>query len=316
VLDLSHAVEIAHRYSLGDDVALSGPVARGELGQVWQLSTSLGTWAVKELFERQSDAEARDYADYQDAVGAVGVRVPAVVRADAGAVLLELGHTQVRVYEWVDLKEPDIYLDPAAVGALVASIHRVRFSGDQPLDPWYTDPVGADGWDELFRTLAAAKAPFARELREYRDELVGLEELLEAPSNLKTCHRDLWADNVRSTQTGQLCVIDWENSGLADPSQELCVVLSEFGYDNAERARTLWLAYLDAGGPGRIDRRADFSMVIAQIGHIGELACRGWLEATSEVERDREAGRVAEFIGRGLTLAVIDELLDAVSGAG
>jgi Ser/Thr protein kinase RdoA (MazF antagonist) len=315
VLDLGHAVEIARRYSLGDDAALSGPVARGELGQVWQLSTSLGTWAVKELFERQLEAEARDYADYQDAVGAVGVRVPTVFRADAEAVLLELGHTQVRVYEWVDLKEPDIYLDPAAVGALVASIHRVRFSGDQPLDPWYTDPVGADGWDELFRTLAEAKAPFACELREHRDELVALEELLEAPRNLQTCHRDLWADNVRSTPTGQLCVIDWENSGLADPSQELCVVMSEFGYDNAERARTLWHAYLDAGGPGRIDRRADFSMVIAQIGHIGELACRGWLEATSEVERDREAGRVAEFIGRPLTLAVIDELLDAVSGA-
>jgi hypothetical protein len=56
-------------------------------------------------------------------------------------------------------------------------------------------------------------------------------------------------------------------------------------------------------------------MVIAQIGHIGELACRGWLEATSDVERDREAGRVAEFIDRPLTLAVIDELLDAVGGA-
>jgi thiamine kinase-like enzyme len=177
------------------------------------------------------------------------------------------------------------------------------------------DPVGADGWDELFRTLAEAKAPFARELRENRDELVALEELLEAPKNLQTCHRDLWADNVRSTPTGQLCVIDWENSGLADPSQEFCLVLSEFGYDNAERARTLWHAYLDAGGPGRIGRRADFSMVIAQIGHIGELACRGWLEATSEVERDREAGRVAEFISRGLTLAIIDELLDAVSSA-
>jgi len=315
VLDLSHAVKIARHYSLGDDAALSGPVARGELGQVWQLSTSLGTWAVKELFDMQSEAEARDYADYQDAVGAAGVPVPAVFRADAGAVLLELGRTQVRVYEWVDLNEPDISLDPAAVGAIVASIHRVRFSGDQPLDPWYTDPVGADAWDELFGKLSKAKAPFAPELRDYRDELVALEELLEAPRNLQTCHRDLWADNVRSTTTGQLCVIDWENSGLADPSQELCVVLFEFGCDTAERARALWHAYLDAGGPGRINERADFSMVIAQIGHIGEVACRGWLEAASEVERDRQAGRVTEFIGRPLTLAVIDELLDAVGGA-
>jgi Ser/Thr protein kinase RdoA (MazF antagonist) len=315
VLDSSHAAEIARHYSLGDDAALYGPVARGELGQVWQLSTSLGTWAVKELFERQSEAEARDYADYQDAVGAAGVRVPAVFRADAGAVLLDLGRTQVRVYEWIDLNNQDIYLDPAAVGALVASIHRVRFSGKQPLDPWYTDPVGADGWDELFRALAEANAPFAHQLRDLRDELVALEELLEAPKNLQTCHRDLWADNLRSTPTGELCVIDWENSGLADPSQEFCVVLSEFGYENPERARALWRSYLDAGGPGRVDRPADFSMAIAQIGHIGELACRGWLQATSEVERNREAGRVAEFIGRPLTLSIIDELLGALSDA-
>jgi hypothetical protein len=45
VLDDGHAREIADRYSLGDGASLSGPVARGELGQVWQLATSLGLYA-------------------------------------------------------------------------------------------------------------------------------------------------------------------------------------------------------------------------------------------------------------------------------
>ena len=45
---------------------------------------------------------------------------------------------------------------------------------------------------------------------------------------LQTCHRDLWADNVLPTADGGVCVIDWENSGPADPSQELGCVLFEF----------------------------------------------------------------------------------------
>ena len=83
-----------------------------------------------------------------------------------------------------------------------------------------------------------------------------------------------------------MCVIDWENCGLADPSQELALVLFEFGLGNPERARALYGAYLDAGGPGRIDRRGNFSMLIAQLGHIGEDACERWLDpGESEAER-------------------------------
>ena len=60
--------------------------------------------------------------------------------------------------------------------------------------------------------------------------------------------------------------IDWENVGLADPSQELGLVLFEFGCGEAARARALYDAYLEAGGPGRIDRPGNFSMVSARDG--------------------------------------------------
>ena len=135
-------------------------------------------------------------------------------------------------------------------------------------------------------------APFAERLSEMRDELVALEGLMEEPRDLQTCHRDLWADNVLRTAAGGLCVIDWENCGLADPSQELALVLFEFGLGDPRRARALYRAYLEAGGPGRIDRRGNFSMLIAQLGHIGEDACARWLDpGESEAERERqEAG--------------------------
>jgi hypothetical protein len=32
-------------------------------------------------------------------------------------------------------------------------------------------------------------------------------------------------------------------------------------------------AYVAAGGPGRIERPGQFTMAIAQLGHIGELSC-------------------------------------------
>ena len=48
-----------------------------------------------------------------------------------------LGQAQVRLYEWVDLNQADITLDPVEVGSLVGAIHRVRFAGKRPVDPGY-----------------------------------------------------------------------------------------------------------------------------------------------------------------------------------
>jgi Ser/Thr protein kinase RdoA (MazF antagonist) len=314
MLDVEDAAEIAERFSLGHGAELSGPVARGEIGQVWRLSTSRGAFAVKEPFDPVPEEEVREHANYQEAAHAAGIPSPAVIRAGDGSALIDVGGTQVRVFEWVDLEERDPSVDPAEVGRLVASIHRLRFSGRLPTDPWYTEAVGSAGWDALLETLQAKGAPFASRLAEMRDELVALEEFVEGPQKLQTCHRDLWADNVLRTSTGRLCVIDWENCGLADPSQELANVSFEFGLGSAERARALYRAYLDGGGPGRIDRPGNFSMLIAQLGHIGENACQRWLDPNeSESEHDRQLARVEEFTAIPLTRAAIGELIDAVT---
>ena len=314
MLEAADAKRIAGQYGLGPDAALSGPVARGEVGQVWRLTTSLGTWAVKEPFERQSADEANDDAAFQEAAFASGVSMPKVVRTTSGEVLAELESATVRVYEWVDLQQRDAMLDPAAVGRIIAAIHRVNYMGSNPVDPWYTDPIGAERWDDLISQLAAAGAEFAEPLARQRDEMVALEELLEWPSSLQTCHRDLFADNVLQTPSGPLCVIDWENSGLADPSQELGLVLFEFGRGVPQRTRALYDAYINAGGPGRIERPGNFSMVIAQIAHIGEISCARWLAPSRLDERQHNAGRVDEFLTDGITRRMIDGLVDAVSG--
>ena len=74
----------------------------------------------------------------------------------------------------------------------------------------------------------AAAAPFAEALDAEITELLRLEALIEPPTNLQSCHRDLRADNILPIPTGGVCVIDWENCGLADPAQELPMVMIDF----------------------------------------------------------------------------------------
>jgi aminoglycoside phosphotransferase (APT) family kinase protein len=206
-------------------------------------------------------------------------------------------------------------VDAAEVGRVVAAIHRCGFEGTNPVDAWYTDPIGGDRWDELVSASTGAGAPFAGDLAAFRDEQVALEAFVVPPASTRTCHRDLWADNVRRTASGELCVIDWENGGLADPNGELALVLFEFGRSDPVRAHRLHEAYVDGGGPARIRRRQDFSMVIAQLGHIAERWCRIWLDPSrTPGERTRAVAGVDEFLSEPLTRAVVDGLIEAVSG--
>ena len=109
-------------------------------------------------------------------------------------------------------------------------------------------------------------------------------------------------------------MIDWENCGLADPGQELSGVLFEFWRGEQDRARELYREYPAVRRSGRVDRRGGFAVSVAQLGHITGVSCRAWLDPSEpEEERRRQIGRVAECVDEPLTLAVIDELLDAVA---
>ncbi len=224
---------VARCFELGRVVRLSdGPVARGRQGQVWRLDTSEGSWAVKVAFGAVSEEAAALPTEFQEAAHRAGVPTPEVRRTAEGAVFADVGTdgaVPVRVHAWVDLQPPDPLVDPALVGEVVAAIHRLDRPAAGPPDPWSTEPVGAERWDALVADLRAARAPFAEQLAHLRDELVALEGWIEPPAVLRTCHRDLWADNVLPTADGRLCVIDWEQSGAADPSMELAAVLFEFG---------------------------------------------------------------------------------------
>jgi Ser/Thr protein kinase RdoA (MazF antagonist) len=303
---------VARVFELGAGARLTGTVERGEQGQIWQVETDRGRWAVKLAFGAPRETDGEDAA-FQEAARAAGVPTPEVVRTGAGEVFADVGGAQVRVYGWVDVHPADRTLDPGAVGRLLARMHRVDFAGRRGEDPWYTEPVGAPAWDALLGELRDAGAPFAADLAAIRDDLVAAEAVLAPARDPRTCHRDLWADNLRATAPGGLCVIDWDNCGLADPGQEVACALFEFALGDAGRAAALYREYVHAGGPGRVDGRGAFSMAVAQLGHITEIACRRWLDpALPDDERHRQIGRVAECTAEPLTVEAMDALLAAV----
>jgi aminoglycoside phosphotransferase (APT) family kinase protein len=312
MLSAADAPHIATAFDLGEAVGMPGPVSRGVIGQVWRLETDRGAWAVKEWFERPDAEELAEGVAFQEAAIAAGVPAPSVVRTPAGSWWIDLDGAPVRVQGWVDLRDADPSVDPAAVGHLVAALHQVPFIGTQLEHEWYTEPIGAERWDALVTASRVADAPFAERLAARRDSLVALDALVVPPGPTRTCHRDLWSDNLRATAVGGLCLIDWEDCGLADPSMELALVLWEFGRSDPARARGLYEAYLNAGGPGRVRSQRDFSMLIAQLGHIGARACADWLAAGNEEARVFAASWFAEFVDDPHTMEEISMLLDAV----
>lgn len=322
------AAELVDLFGLGTAVRLSpGPVARGRQGDVWQLETVDGVWAVKVPFDPVTEQDVAAATRLQEAAYDAGVPTPRVVRTPDGRVLAEVGGRQVRLFSWVDVLPPDPGLDPVLVGRLLARLHRTAPPAVGPVGSWYVDPVGAATWDRLVADLRDAGAPFAGGLAGLRDDLVALEGWLRPagarpdnrPDNrpgdrhgdLRACHRDLWADNLLGTPDGGLVVLDWENGGAADPAQELGCVLFEFARDDPARVRALAAAYREAGGPARLRGRGDFGMLIAQLGHITELAARDWL-APNRRNPDRAAAEawVREVLDDPHTPERLDALLE------
>lgn len=312
-------------FALGSGTVSPEPAAYGRVGEIWRLEATSGTWALKTEANPVSEAGSAPSVRFHEAAVAAGLPAPAVRRTRNGRIVAQVAGRGWRVLEWVDMSPADPALDPVAVGRLLAELHGMpgaRCRGfDGEIDPWFTAPVGAGTWDALIAELGRRDAPFAAAFAAHRDELVALEELLAPPRDRLWCHRDLFADNVRTVPSGGLVVFDFDNSGPCDPAWELGHVVAEFATTAAagharverDRARALVAAYADAGGPARLTGRDDFTMVIAVLGHIAEIAARRWLAADDPAQRDDLAAWAAELTDRPFTRQVVTELLDTVA---
>lgn len=313
----AYTAEVAAAFDLGEPLRELREVPGGEQARIWRLDTTRGSFAVKEPrrgFEPRTDGV--DVA-FQDAVRRqTAIPMPSPVRHSSGASVIALAGRRIRVSTWLDLRAPDRTLDPQAVGRLLAALHTVDFAlpEDSVVDPWYRAPVGEPAWLDLLGRLRAAGAPFAGVFESEIGHLLELETLLEPPTAPRICHCDLWAENLLQTASGELCVIDWDNCGPADPAHELAMVIYEFGYPDPHRMRTMYESYLGAGGPARLSRPGQLTMVIGQFGHFWQLAVESWLDPrATAAERAHQQDRVAELMDAPLRAESCRQVISAIS---
>jgi Ser/Thr protein kinase RdoA (MazF antagonist) len=306
---------VADAFGLGACQAEPVVAGRGRQGRVWQVQTQRGRFAIKELPAGIDEQAVHVDVGFQTAMIHRGVPAPQPLRSVSGAVLVTVGDVPFRAYSWVDLDQPRRDLDPETVGTLMARLHRDPLPAEpSATDYWYTNPVPLQDWQETSERLAAARAPFASEFAASVPRFVALQASFRSSRRTQLCHRDLWADNVRLTGKGELCVIDWDNSGPAEPAQELAMPLVEFCYDDGDRAARLYRAYTRAGGPGRLGDPSDFTMVMAQFGHFAIVAAQQWLQSTEETSKARAEAWLQEGWEEPLGMPQIERLLLAVRG--
>jgi Ser/Thr protein kinase RdoA (MazF antagonist) len=271
-------------------------------------------YALKETVAPLEEEQAQLAHAFQHTAAKAGVRSPEPILTRDGAVLVRVGAATLRLYRWVEMSGPDRMISAEEVGRCLARLHRSAPPIEARTHPWYSEPVGRDRWEKLTRLLGQQRAPFVDRLAALVDELVAVESVYVEPVDRMLCHRDLFADNVRVVPDGGLVVIDWDNCGAASADQELGMVLLEFGVDE-DRVTRLYDSYCAAGGPGRVTVVSDLTMAAATVGHIGELACRQWLEATDEAARSRAVARVEEFLTEPWTLDVLERVVGVVREA-
>lgn len=161
-------VAVAEAYDLGQPRGTPTVAARGELGRIWRLETSSGTWAVKELLRFDPivvESAARGDVAFQRAALQAGIAMPRPVVSKAGTVTFIVTAPQgppkrVRVYTWLDLATREAVPAPSDVAAILGRLHATAPADDRAVDPWFTVPPTPDRWPALLREASSQGAPW------------------------------------------------------------------------------------------------------------------------------------------------------------
>ncbi|MFN8518853.1 MAG: aminoglycoside phosphotransferase family protein [Chloroflexota bacterium] len=308
---------------------------RGRAGAAWcdraGLAGPSGWGAVRAQGGRIPRATRGRLLEAQEAlVGrrrAAGVRMPALHRGRTGDLAQPgPGGTWLRVYDWMDAGPADLASPETAgaVGALLARLHRgaptltSEVDGTPP-DPWFEVPPTAADLETLAGDAAAAGVSWAGRLADRLRDVPGLLDIVRPvdPARLVLCHRDLHPGNVLLDETGGLVVLDPDDVGPADPVRELGRALFDFWSDptpDLELMDAAYRAYVVAGGPARLRRPGDLTMLVAQrlnfLARQVEVALDPTASADDRAWADQEIDEALRILP---TRAQVDEVLGALA---
>jgi Ser/Thr protein kinase RdoA (MazF antagonist) len=295
---------ICEAFGLGAPEGPASYVARGELGRVSRLATTMGVWAVKEIELFAPTVEEADVnVELQEAMLDAGVNLPRPRRTVDGHGLFG----NVRVYEWLDMAPVaagDVEVD-TLVAAALARMHVHAPATDRTPDSWYCEAPSRETWDGLIEHGAGTWwAPVVARL---------VTELVDPPrpdhSPAQICHLDVCPENVFLCG-GRLTVVDWENAGPGATIQDLGSTLWDFGQGDIDRTRAFVDHYRRHGGP--IDRLEVSVFDTARVVHANlvDFHCRRTLEPAGSVETRARAERALRaLLARPLARQLVDEMV-------
>ncbi|MEV2237524.1 phosphotransferase [Micromonospora sp. NPDC049891] len=324
--EVSLARAIADRYGLGDVVAEMRTVARADdMGRRWSLVTNRGRWAVRTMDTWWPIVDAETDVALQQAAAAAGVLLPAPVRSRAGRIVETIGGHHWRVYEGLHSGPP--LLAPArssvtrAVGGVLATIHGLRLPVDR-VSPWHGTRLATESWPELAANAAARHAGWAAALSAAvatLTELDGIGSDTETPEPV-LCHNTLGPASTRLATNGRLVVVGWEHAGGQPPGWELANALLNWavvpgGTVHVAGARALLDGYrATAGTLPPLDLAAFRGAVTSLANYVfGQVS--GALNAPDDEERRYADRSVAHLLSQLPTRAVLEQLLEAATGA-
>lgn len=312
------AAAVAWWFDLGavsSDLVLA---ARGEQGRVWRLETSRGRWAVKELLSSAPETDAARDVEFQLAARSAGIPLPQPQLTREGRVMLPAGQAgigrDIRLYQWADLAPGEV-VTPAEIGAVAARLHQLPPGSDPgPIEAWFTEPLGELAWAALLDDARRADAPWAGPLDRWLPDLITMDSAISPPdpTGARTCHRDLNTENICRTAAGGVIVLDWENSGPAQPERELAALITDLAADlGPGAAQAAHSAYQASGGPAGLTTIADFAMAAAIQGHLLQFYSGRALDPAEPAEnKTRARTRLHHMLRQPLTLAQASNLLD------
>jgi Ser/Thr protein kinase RdoA (MazF antagonist) len=312
-------------FGLGDPVGDVVLAARGEMGRIWRLVTTTGSWALKEVFDPgpTGPVDARRDAAFQAVALAAGIPMPRPIPAMDGRILVEVGpprdRRSVRVYSWVDLRGREVIAPLEEVASILGRLHAVAPADDRPPHSWYVTPPDRAVWPDLLERARAVGASWAGAL----ERMIGI--LLDTTANgrartaetagLVTCHLDYNPENVLVDAAGRVCVVDWENSGAGTLEAELASAVAEFCRTSGDAPRFL-RAYRAGGGPARLRDRSSFAMTLVVQANLIHTYARRALEAADPEDARRAAFWVEDITANAFTIERVDGWLDAARSAG
>jgi thiamine kinase-like enzyme len=236
-MDTTQVTRLCSMGGLGDPLAEPTVVTGGLLHRMWKLTTTQGTFAVKQLnaaIMKRPGIHDEYRLSEQVAATMAKQSIPALAALPnaQGDVFYTVDQMSLLVYKWVDGETlPVDAVDQARarqMGAVLARMHalQLQFPASASLE-W--GHFHDDDWDILTFQASELALPWTNRVRAALPRLLEWTRAYEQAGlslgqRVVMSHRDLGQRNVIWSDATTPWLIDWEAAGLINPTMELLAV--------------------------------------------------------------------------------------------